>query len=1234
MKTLYLLAISTGLLCGIAYATPVPMRLLPPTGTADSDEGIVPPKNGLRIPLEKPFPLSEGTISAWIRPLNWDAATPEMIHLFRVEGEECWWRIFKYRVDANKYGLTFVFGRPATGEGRHHTYITTPITDWTPHAWHHVAATWSKNDGVIALYVDGERRAMTGFKEENLPVGNIRTFEIASPNIRPDGDIFRTEFDRVDLYDEALTEEAIATLAQTAMKSLTAPLESVPPSVATIPKISQAPKIDGILSPGEWDAAAQLFGGITIAKPSITPGQTFVVHAAYDETCLYLMMVSPAPGMRLRAEIRENGTSDISRDDVIEVLLSPRALADYYQFIGNSLGFSYFQHGGESAPGRKWKFANTLFEGFWYAELAIPFSSLGLTGAPVSGSRWQANFCRDWTTEAMPVFTTWSFTPQSYFSHMGELIFGGEHSGYALAIQNEALASGEVRGELKSLSASPGQARVLIENGQGVQSRRDLSLSLGKAAPFSENLPPGVTTNVQIEAGGEEPAFRQPIPVRVDTAIKLAVTPDLSAQTLQITANLGPRPGQENGFVMMIEDPSGKPVAEKATVPGKEGEITAVFEAKAMPEGRYRMVLKQGGKILAERHYDHIADAGWRNWRSTFQGIPRPWTSIQYGDHSLGFWGRTYTLGGGLLPQDIQALHEPLLRAPMALDIVTNREALPWISGPLWKSKKPAGGSYVLTAENTFWKATATVQFEFDGFWWVDLQFEPRREDSRLDQMTLSIPFAPGIAKLAYAHNHSREFVQGELTKDSLGIFYPSIWIGNDEVGLAWATESDQYWSASTPDRITEFRPDADGGTLLIRMVEKPLTPQGTLRYSFGIQATPVRPPDPRWRALRIAPTIGSTLAHPWNLDRGVKRYGLEDKEWGFLSPHYTSLDAVKNELQNWRAKGLEMPWYIAPDIISPRSTEFQVFRDEWKNPHAVYQFACVNSSFAQFSNHTMEDLVKRAGLRAIYVDCAKAYPCGNATHGCGYRDEEGKLHLTFPIRALRNYLKNLYVSLHEEGGDEGRLILHLSAGRSPMTHGFSDIVLEGEEVQYIIEKTPDYFDLYPPMKWRTVFGKADGINTALLPNYGRVGSQETRMSEMLNATFMTQVLLNDTPVWNIWTNEAYVNRIYAALDKLDFRSKKTRFEPYWQQTVASIPGTELKISIYQTPTTIILAVGNFTKEAISGELRLDWQTLGLNFTEIEIRNVLSDTILSKKATEITVPSENFLLLSIKKPTT
>jgi hypothetical protein len=1202
--------------------------MLPNTQKAKGG-GVLPLKDGVQVELEKPFPIREGAFSAWVRPINWDGQTVDMIHLFRAEDERSWWRLFKYRIDANNYGLTFVYGQPSEGGDRRYTFITAPIRDWRKNAWHHVAVTWDENE--IRLFIDGERVAASGIKENRLPQGAPGKFRIASPNVRSEGDIFRTAFDRVEVYDRPLTDEMVVELSRQGAGSEIPPLASVPFSVATIPRIATPPKIDGVLGPGEWDAAARFLGGLAVGEPFIRVGKTFVVHAAYDEKKLYVMLVSPVPSMQLRADTLENGNVSVGRDDAVEILLAPGGdPADYFQIIGNSQGYYFSTHAGDKNWKGQWEFANTLYEGFWYAEFAVPFSALGLKTAPAVGTRWKANFCRDWATEAASIFTSWSFTSGSFFSHMGEMVFGGEDSGFALEVDDRDLAEGTVNAVLRTFFSSPQKVRIQTEDGSGVLNTSQKEVSSGAELRFSEALPAGRVTNVQVEAGSAQAPFRQPIPLRVESSVKLTILPDLEKHQIRVTADLGKNSEGKTAVIFKITDGSGKLLREAEISPAGDGSGATVLDAADLPEGRYRVSLERNGEMLVERDYDHMGDAGWRNWKRSFQGVPKPWTPIGYEENALRFWGREYTLDGSLLPAAMSSLGQPVTRGPLSLEMVTNGQAVTWDEVE-WLSKDSDRGRYRFAAKNEDWKIEATVEFEFDGYYWVDLDAQPLRPEARLDKLILSIPFAPGVAEQLYAHNHSRSYMQGRLTAGSPGGFFPSIWIGNDEIGLAWFTESDRYWNVAKRGDVARFHPDGAGGRLEIRLVDTPVSSKEKLHYGFGIQATPVRPLDPQRRTRRLAPTVKANLAHPWSLDREVKRYGLSDKETpGFLSPHFTSVEAVKAELGKWRAKGLEMPWYIAPDILSPQSTEFQVFRDEWKNPHGVYPYACVNSTFSLFTQREMETLVRDAGLRAIYVDCAKAYPCGNSAHGCGYRDANGKLHLTYPVRALREYFKNLYITLHENGGDDASLILHLSAGLSAPIHGFSDMVLEGEEVQYLIGKTPSYFDLMPPDKWRTIFGKAFGINVALLPNYGRVGPKEHRLSEALNATFLTQALLNDTPLWNLWTNEAYVNRVYSRLDDFGWAAPDVRFEPYWKQDAVSVQGADLKVSIYHTAKGALLAIGNFGKEPLSGKLSLNLEKLGLGPGEVSVTNLLSGASLSGERPDIRVPSENFLLLAVK----
>jgi hypothetical protein len=330
------------------------------------------------------------------------------------------------------------------------------------------------------------------------------------------------------------------------------------------------------------------------------------------------------------------------------------------------------------------------------------------------------------------------------------------------------------------------------------------------------------------------------------------------------------------------------------------------------------------------------------------------------------------------------------------------------------------------------------------------------------------------------------------------------------------------------------------------------------------------------------------------------------------------------------------MPLYIAPDIFDPEATEYRVFRDEWRNPYGPYPFACVDSSAAQFENWYIDGLVKTAGLRSVYVDCAKAFPCGNGLHGDGYKDADGTLHLTTPTLALRRYLRNLYCSLHNSTPIPGvtpLLIIHVSGGMTTVADDFSDIALEGEEVQYQIAHTPSYFDLYPPEKWRAIFGHQSGINSTLLPNYGRIGPKEDRMSEAMNATYMTQILLNDTSLWNLWTDTDWVNGIFSSIDRLGFTDPSTAFLPYWKQDLVSFENGELHASVYHTTQGFLVAVGNFSKLPQSGRMNINWKATGLSPDQAAATSVMTNKAMDPAALDVTVPPENFTLVFLKSRT-
>lgn len=1186
-------------------------------------KAFVPLRGGVGVVLAEPVPLAEGSLSVWVKPVNWDGQTTEQVDLVRADGKECWLRVYKYRRDANKYGLMFLFGRPG-GEGkRPYAFVSVPIDNWENSQWHHIAVTWSAREKMIRMFVDGEERGTSGLKKEFLPSGDVRELRIGGSN-EGGGRLLKTAFDKVTLVPKILVAEEIRAEAAAFSPPPPQALLDVPASIVTIPKVAHPPKIDGVVGPGEWDAASRVFAGIGITDPLIVPGRTFTTSLCYDDENLYVLVVSPVPSMQLRADTRESGKAAVSRDDSVELFVAPSGMAaQYLQLIGNSLGFTYTSTGDATWRGPV-QFANTLHELYWYAELAVPFSSLGRK-SPALGERWLANFCRNWVLEDRIAFSTWSYSPKSYFGRMGEIIFGAENEAFRLAVDVDALPDAIVRGELDVPPSKGALGRVEVLTGPQAPSMALKALD-GDRLKFSQKLASGRDSNVFVETGKPDATtFRASIPLNVAGGPRLRIStlfPEKLVRTeLEFSENQG------KPIVLAVAGTNAGARQEFPFVEAGSGKWKVEIPAATLPVDTYRFEVRMGDAVLTETLYDHIGSAEWLAWNPEQKKVPKPWTPISYSNDKIGFWGRSYRLGDGPFPLAMESRGQTITRDAIELVLEADGKPVQWAAKKEWLARDEAAGAFVSRGVSANWEVTATSRFEFDGLWWVEFEMKPKTGTASLNAFELKVPFAAGVAQWVYAHDHDKQQLQGKLETNPLGAFLPNVWIGNDEVGLTWFAESDEHWLPADPKSAVRYVPDAKGGGLRVQVVGQPLKSGGTLKFLFGLQATPIKPVDPARRKLRIEPAVGANLGHPWQIDKNVKRFHREDKEWGFTSPHVTSLPALKEETAKWRAKGMSLPWYVAPDIMSPKATEYQVFREEWRNIHAIYQFACVNSSFANFTEWTLDRMIRDADLRAVYVDCARPYPCGNAAHGCGYKDSQGNQHLTTPVLALRRYLKNLYYSLHEAprlNGLPNALVAHISGGLTTVAHGFSDIVLEGEELQYRIAKTPSYFDLYPPDKWRTIFGQGFGLNVMLLPNYGRVGDKADQQSEACNATFLTQALLNDTPIWNLWCNSHYIKRIVSALDTTGWTEAGTEFLPYWRQQSHRFDNPAVVASVYRTPTTDLVVLGNPTKEAqtvrFSGPVDLQ---------SVRTLDATTGKFVALSSDSFTLAPENFLVLSM-----
>jgi len=118
---------------------------------------LLPPGAKLAYSAPGSYDPKRGTVDLWVRP-NWDSAT--------TTGDRLFWVVDNDPGQANRTSLGFWGNGTAAfvylSNDQGFDAITAPVT-WHAGEWHHLVACWDEDLHARALYVDGERRGITGY---------------------------------------------------------------------------------------------------------------------------------------------------------------------------------------------------------------------------------------------------------------------------------------------------------------------------------------------------------------------------------------------------------------------------------------------------------------------------------------------------------------------------------------------------------------------------------------------------------------------------------------------------------------------------------------------------------------------------------------------------------------------------------------------------------------------------------------------------------------------------------------------------------------------------------------------------------------------------------------------------------------------------------------------------------------------------------------------------------------
>ncbi|MEA3401956.1 MAG: DUF6067 family protein [Armatimonadota bacterium] len=724
---------------------------------------------------------------------------------------------------------------------------------WHEGQWHHVEVRWGRQ---LELWMDGQRR---GVKDWAGLFGPMR-FDLSETRMYVGS--------RVG-YSDVVSEFAIDEL-----RILGPGGEQVPPYPRiTCPRVTAPPSIDGELSEGEWDGAGAATGFVGLNENLLVEDQS-TVFVAHNREALYVAFECTDPQGRPIVATFTDRDSAVYQEDAVDIFLQPGpGDYPYYQLVTNALGTRFdmrlVEENGRRAKqpdfDPDWTVVTSRGEGHWVAEARIPFASLDGRPAPENGTVWRGNFCRD--ADAASRLSSWAFTAGNFhrISTFGELLFRDDDRAMRLGE-----LSGAREGRLRARLDLTGRAfdppvtvsARLIDAGAQTVAEAEKELVDVKSFLFE---PPSLVSGdyvLTLSARSREATLHyQRLPFQVMKPYDITVAGYPYEGELWVTANVGGLESQE-GLTVRATLTAGAEELGSCEITSCERDLgRGAIDMTELEPGEYEVksqALNADGEVLAEAaaSYEHFPRPEW--WMSEAgrdHTVPVPWTPVEVDADAIRIWGRELRTGGRILPEQIVNQGQEILAGPVSLvaAISGQRVDLADMRASLVDSAQDRA---VQEATQTLGGATVRCRAttEFDGMQRFDLTIEPGGaaaagrgaqappgQTSTVESLQLTIPVRREHVHFLLPSNgrFAKASVMGDESWASG--FIPQVWVGSDELGLAWFAESDQHWSPKDDETMVEVVPEGDTVSIRANIIRDALVIQEPITITFGLMATPVK---------------------------------------------------------------------------------------------------------------------------------------------------------------------------------------------------------------------------------------------------------------------------------------------------------------------------------------------------------------------------------------------------------
>ena len=674
---------------------------------------------------------------------------------------------------------------------------------------------------------------------------------------------------------------------------------------------------------------------------------------------------------------------------------------------------------------------------------------------------------------------------------------------------------------------------------------------------------------------------------------------------------------------------------------GEKDQVEVVLPADALAPGKYRVrgrVLGAGNRTLAEAvtEFERPANPEWAGNRLGYEpAVPWPWAPVKTAGTNVSVVGREYRFEGQALPRQVITQGEPLLAGPISLALRAGGAAVP-LPAAVLKEQAPDRATLEASGQAAGLRVGLRTQVEFDGCIRADLTLDPGGRPVSLEELTLRIPVLAKHATLYHAGGFTTDpkrfngmrweagaIEQWFATYKEKGAmsFARNVFLGGPDRGIQWFAESERGWSVQDEDAVLALERGKEEVVLVARLVNKAVQIREPITFTWGMIATPVKPPAPQSRYYAQYPygsifddvkspeaqqKTAKTLADVKSL--GMDRagcYATQEKYFG--APR--EFDAEYEDLlKRWtaavHAAGLKATYYSGWGVNSS-FPGFQSFGKEMLNvPFRNSGFGCYWLSpvgpFADYFCHGVQHMMRDIGFDGVYLD-GTVIPPLDLSALAGHRWEragDGAVHGTYPIWAMREFVKRLYRTVHTLRPDEVAFVeFHNSLEPLFYIEGFSDGRVTGE-ADY--DKGASFDAIFTPERFLAGYAtQPHGLRSTLLWwnwNRKRVKANEMRTltllhgmpqpmgGELLYARDQASYDRHATP----WARLLAILRPWQAAG--------SEFHPYWEDRFIETGDEKVKVSLYRkTDRSAALAVlGNWSNEGRRIRFRLDPKALGI----------------------------------------